>query len=374
MAIKTMAFIVGSTLVFLLAGCGLMGKGVDRQRVQVIDGDVHITEPITWSEAHYKIKGSLIIEKGGVLQVKNCNVELLNEYARQYRIELNGGELITENTTIGGTKRQGIIQQTYFKLEAGLWRCTDTTVRYCYGITFGNSGVPAKLRALRLMPGENPDSIIMSGKGDVVVVDSNFSISLHVNTQNGGNSVLDLPSGEAITKIFDGQNVPGAEYRLELVNTKVQFWFLFFVIDPSGKPAQITLRRCPNIIPSIMSHNLTGSFQLPTSWQGNNPDSWTKHLPYHTTVQIGNLTLKTLDEPVHIPAWGVYLTGEKTDVTLLGPTVICELMLWAGKATMLGDPNTYNVWTTATTIDVGNPEGMPAAESIKGDNTSAPTA
>jgi hypothetical protein len=325
-----------------------------QMKTKYIEGDVIIDSPEVWKDMHYRIKGELIFEKGGVLDAENCTIELLCDYARQYLYRWKGGTLITKNCTLGGTKSGGFIQQVAFEIIDGLWECEDTTVQYSYGITFGYGKTLGKLRALRLKPGENPDSIIMVGNSDVELIDSEFNISLTAYADNGGKSFLELPVNEPLTKTFDLNTVLGATYKLRIENTSVPMWFLFISIPENSKPSEIVLGKCPFIIPSIQAVNLKGQLDLPTTWDGINDSEWAKTVPHHTTSKIGPLTFKTLDKNVLIPCWGLYLQGDKTDIRVTPPSVICELMLWAGKAELRGERGKNNIWATATTIDVGN--------------------
>jgi hypothetical protein len=126
-------------------------------------------------------------------------------------------------------------------------------------------------------------------------------------------------------------------------------WFLFVGgISTDGTRAEIGLRGSGPLIPSITAHNLRGSVNLPTNIE--------------RPVTIGNVTWKPLSGPVRAPGWGVYLSGDRTDVTLTGPTRIAELMLWAGKAALIGDEGSYNAATNATTIDVGSDAPPSSAE------------
>jgi hypothetical protein len=65
---------------------------------------------------------------------------------------------------------------------------------------------------------------------------------------------------------------------------------------------------------------------------------------------------------VGIFTWGLYLWGDQTNLTIAGPTLICELMVWDGKVALVGTPGTYDAATTATTIEVGAPGRDSAAE------------
>ncbi len=133
--------------------------------------------------------------------------------------------------------------------------------RYSYGITFSEKTV-GKLRATRLIQGPNPDSIIIAGRGDVIVKDSKFAIALNLYAHSGGKATLDLPINRPITTIFDRATLPGVQYRLELVNVTVpNYWFLFLRnVSMQGPLCEITLRDCVKILPAILGHNLTGTW------------------------------------------------------------------------------------------------------------------
>ncbi|NPV45871.1 MAG: hypothetical protein HPY69_02840 [Armatimonadetes bacterium] len=318
------------------------------QPLREITGDVHIRDRVEWRDAAYRVVGSVILHKGGTLVIENAQVELAGEYSRHYNWRWEGGKLVTHDATIGGSLRDGRVRQANIELTNGDWEATDTAVRYCYGITFGSGPEVGRLRARRLIAGPYPDTIIMTGRGDVVIEDSEYSVSLTANANAGPvDAVLDLPNDTPLTQVYDASNVPGAEFRLELVNTRVPHWFLFASgITNTGPTVTLTLRRCPWLIASILGWNLKGSYRLPTPWPGE---------ARNQSLTVGNVTFRTLGEPVNVFCWGVYLSGPETDVTISGQTLICELMVFDGKCQVIGDEGTYNAATTATTVDVGQP-------------------
>jgi hypothetical protein len=159
--------------------------------------------------------------------------------------------------------------------------------------------------------------------------------------------------------VFDGSNVPGVKYRLELINTKVPMWWVFFNVMHAGGPrTEIELGHCPRLIPSIIAHNLQGKLALPSPWP-----SQPKAV---TDLTIGNLTLKTGGQDVNTWCWGLYLSGETTNVTLQGPTSVCELFLSEGKLFVEGDSNTYNSLNSCTTVEVGRRTAMNSSQSESG--------
>lgn len=313
----------------------------------VIREDVHVRERIEWRDAHYQIHGNIIFHEGGELLVENAVVSQMCTYAREFRYQWEGGKLLTRHVTIGGAKIDGVVGQTYFEMQNGTWESEDTIIRYSSGVTMGWRGHPVTFHATRLTAGPNPDSIIMSSAAaDVVLRDSEFNISLAVSANEGGRGRLDLPTEEPVTRVFDASNVPGIRYRLELVNTRVPLWWVFFSgIRHGGPTTEILLGHCPRLIPSVIAHNLQGSLELPAPWPARKQEV--------TELAIGNLTLKTVGQEVRTWCWGVYFSGEETDVVVRGATTICELFVSGGRMVLEGDAHTYNARNSCTTVEVG---------------------
>ncbi|MHB8865619.1 MAG: hypothetical protein ACYC6N_24850 [Pirellulaceae bacterium] len=321
--------------------------GLDSSKTVEMRGDVHIREHVEWRDVDYQIHGNIVLHTGGELVIENATVSLMCTYTREFRYQWEGGTLTTRNVTIGGATKDGIAYQTLFEIQNGTWTSEDTTIRYSSGVTMGWQGQAVKFHATRLRAGPHPDSIIMSSAAaDVVLKDSQFDISLAVSAQDGGQGRLDLPVHEPITHVFDSSNMPGVKYRLELVNTKVSLWWVFFSgIHEGGPPTEIVLGHCPRLIPSVLAYNLQGTLTLPSPWPVQPATA--------SELTIGNLTLKSVGQPVHTWCWGLYLSGEKTDVMLRGQTSICELFLSEGKLVVEGDPGTYNAANACTTVEVG---------------------
>jgi hypothetical protein len=309
-----------------------------------IRGDVRVRGRAEWRNTHYQIHGNVFFEEGGELVLDGCTIELMNSYTRQYEFRWRGGRLESRNTTVGGTKKAGSVYVSNFELDRGEWIATDTTVRYTAGIVFGDG----RLDATRLIQGPNPDSVILCGKGRCVIRDSTYCVSLFAFADKGGKGIFDLPVDQPISRVFDASNVPGAPYRLELVNTKVPVWFLFAnQITMDGPPTEIEIRHCPVLIGSILGQDLSGPMSLPCPWPGKAGAG--------ATLKTGNVTWKAAGEDVNIFTWGAYLWGDKTDVVFPAPTNICELMVYEGKASLVGTPGAYDAVTPATTIEVGRP-------------------
>jgi len=272
---------------------------------------------------------------------------MLNTYSRQFSLYWEGGALVTDHVLLGGTKDEKGIRHSNFELTDGRWDALDTQVRYSYGICFSHDpkhlGV---LRGTRLMWGESSDAIIMNGQADVKLIDSDFSVALHLRA-TGGTARFVMPVREPLNIVYDASNIPGARYRLELVDTQVLFWFLFAGGVSMDAPATtVLLEDCPSLILSIMGRDLQGTWQLPAAR--------TQPILFEPDVTVGNVTFRT-SKPSRIPCWGLYLQGGKTDVTLKGPTAICELMLWDGKVALEGGtPSARDARCSLTTVEVGN--------------------
>lgn len=335
----------GSLVLCLCASAVLAAEQpTTRPAVLEIHGDVFVRGRAEWRNTHYQIHGNVFFEEGGELVLDGCTLELMNSYTRQYEFRWRGGRLESRNSTVGGTKKAGSVYVSNFELARGEWIATDTTVRYTAGIVFGDG----KLDATRLIQGPNPDSVILAGKGRCTLRDSVYCVSLHTFADKGGKGVFNLPVDRPVSRVFDAGNVPGAPYRLELVNTRVPVWFLFAnQITMDGPPMEIELAHCPSLIASIMGQDLTGPMPLPCPWPGERGAG--------ASLKTGNVTWRATGEKVNIFTWGVYLWGDKTEVQFPAPTNICELMLFEGKASLIGTPGAHDAATPATTIEVGRP-------------------
>ena len=92
-----------------------------------LGGEVTISEPTVWEAGHYRIAGHLILQPGGTLTVRDSTVEILNTYSRQYALRWEGGTLVTERVTLGGTRDAVGIGQSNLELIDGRWDATDST-------------------------------------------------------------------------------------------------------------------------------------------------------------------------------------------------------------------------------------------------------
>ncbi|WP_136078903.1 hypothetical protein [Pontiella desulfatans] len=305
------------------------------REVVTVSSDWKIADQQSFVNKHLVVDGNLTFEKGGELELDDCILEIKGEYSRHRQIYWKGGKLITRNSTVGGGVHDGVYANTIFNLNDGEWDAVDTTVQYSYGITFSQETV-GKFRATRLRQGPSPDSVIVSGKADVVLTDSQFVVGLALYCLKGGEYALDLPVNRRFSAKYDSSNLP-ADYSLELNNHLVPSqWFVFFRRIEPGKPeCVVTLNDCPNFLPHLLGHNIAGDVQL--------------GFDFKQPLKIANLTIKRGDQ--FYPwayQWGTYFTGEKTDAHIKGPAVIGEHMQWAGNVKM------QDMTVTCTTLDLHN--------------------
>jgi hypothetical protein len=142
----------------------------------------------------------------------------------------------------------------------------------------------------------------------------------------------------------------------------VPLWFLFAnQVTIDGPPVEFELRRCPKLIPSVMGQDLTGPLALTAPWPARGRTE--------ASLKTGNVTWRVAGE-VDIFTWGLYLWGARTDVTLACPTNICELMLFEGRAALVGTPGSYDAITPATTIEVGRPGDAAGRAELRLENVS----
>lgn len=220
-------------------------------------------------------------------------------------------------------------------------RATDTTVQYCYGVTFSWKDTEVGvLRGKRFNAGPSPDSIIIIGKADVVLEDSSFPLALGLYTEKGGQVTLDLPINEPLTRTFDGSALLGAEkYKAVLKNVTVPHWFVMVRnIWPNNPPCEIVLDRCESLLLSLLGHGVTGEVYLDREMD--------------RPVEIMNVTVRKGRGPLNLHmCGGIYLSGPDNDLTLRGTMPLAETMLWGGRLRMEGTEE-QPFYAGCTTMDV----------------------
>jgi hypothetical protein len=288
---------------------------------------------------HIVIDGNIVLQEGAVLTLTDCVVEITGYASREHFVDFKGGRLVTSRTTIGGSAISGAPVHTVFYLYDGEWTATDTTIQYSYGVEFSDE-TPGVFHATRLKAGIRPDAVIVSGKGDVTLIDSDFPIAIAIYAHKGGKVELNLPINRAITRVFDASNLtPGVEWRLDMKNSSASLWFVFLRnISKGNPPCEVTLGECPYLIVSLFLYDIAGEFVL--SGDLNEP------------AQLGSTTLKSAGKPLSIRMWALYFSGGKTDVTVRGPANVCEVMQWAGKSRFIGTPGKNDLTLFCTTLDL----------------------
>ncbi len=354
---KLLAVLAACFLVLVPAkqGGAAEPKGEADQKPVELQGDVRISQPTAWANAHYRIRGNLILEAGGVLTAENATIEIMPTYDAQFNVVFKGGKLITRNVTIGGNPPG----EHGFALHCciggrGQWEATDTTVRYIYGIGIEEG---FRLDAVRLKAGPHSDNIHMNG-GQAVFKDSSYNICLTIDADVPGNYDFDLPIDRAVNTVFDSSRFAGMRYRLELVNHRAPFWRVGMRrVTMDGPPVTITLRDCPMMGPMVEGENLRGEIRMVPAGLKNRLEwpvaAGLKDAPEppliapNTTVVTGNVTWRTLEKPAGCNGWNFYLRGKQTDVTLPGPMHIMEIILYAGKMAVVGTPGAHDAWCNA---------------------------
>ncbi len=333
---------------FAAVVCVVLGsvECIAAEELVVHRGDWTVTGKESHRGEHIRLEGSLILPEGAELTLEDCTLEVVGDYSREHSVEWQGGSLFTRNCTIGGcTNDDGVAVHTVFHLYEGNWNATDTTVQYAYGISFHWKEGRGVLRATRLKAGPRPDAIILSGQADVTLIDSEFPVGLGVYVDKGGSTTLDLESNKSITATYDRSTLlPGVNWRLEMQNTRVQRWFVFIRnIGMHHDPAEITLKHAKDLIVSLLGHNLTGEIELSNDLR--------------EPMKVGNVTLKTGEQPAGISMYAIYLSGDESDVTVTGSSHICELMHRGGKLKVNGGPGENAISIGCTTLDLsGNAE------------------
>lgn len=320
-------------------------------------GDQSFDDVHTWSGNHYKIHGNLTVGLSGELTIEDSTIEMMCSYDREFAIVVEG-TLRTTNCVVGGTILYAASIHSMIRIQGGWWYATDTTVQYTYGIVF-HSNKPSYLRAMRLTAGVNSDSIIIGGRADVIITDSTYHINVKCDTSAGGTTTLEFPVGTPITKVYDKNNCPGADYRMELINTRVSIWFLWLSnVSSDGPITTYNLQNCPSLIISLECRNLIGNASLPACYDVES-DRWFKYLPANTHVSIGSLRINTLNDRVNLTCWAIYLNGKSTDFTINGSTNIAELQTRGGAVCrVFGDSGTHNAYLSCTTIDSFHDSGI----------------
>jgi hypothetical protein len=96
---------IGTPLVTIACPQAVPGE----MRTLVIKGDLNVKDTVTYRDTHLEVMGNVNLLRNGSLILDGCIVEIVGEYARQYRYNWRGGTLITRDTTIGGTMQNEVI-------------------------------------------------------------------------------------------------------------------------------------------------------------------------------------------------------------------------------------------------------------------------
>ena len=323
-----------------------------KHRIMEVMGDWIIREDMQSTDTLYKVHGNIYLLPEITWAMTDCEVVVMCEYARQYRVYWGeNSTLETRRCRLGGFDDGQRFAPTNFEAAGGTWVGTDTEVHTCYAVSVGNGSV---LRGERFMAGKNPDSIIIAGNAEVFLKDSTFPLSISMHCKKGGTVELDLPCSEPMTQIIDASTFlnGGGQYKITFENSVVPWWFIFardISSDSSYQEATITIKRCQNFLLSILTDNVVGEIRLPVDLEH--------------PIKVGNTTIQravgTTPQEVHMTMFGgVYFSG-KPDATIYGPAerldgspvLLAETMIWGGQLKIDGGPN-KTIQLSCTTMDV----------------------
>ncbi len=188
----------------------------------MVPGDWIITNHTVLRGIDIDVNGSVVIGPGGLLEISDATLQTLCSYDRQFNITWAGGELRSQNLTLGGHLAGSVCFHANSYLHDGVWLSQNDTVRCSYGILFAETTVGTMV-AHNLVAGPSPDSIIMGGRGNVTLFDSLFSLNVGLPVQSGTTLNLDLPAHVRLTETIR----PATKtWSLSLHNTASTHWFV----------------------------------------------------------------------------------------------------------------------------------------------------
>jgi len=335
-----------AALLFLAGGVCRGAEPVRTDGLEVVDrpGDWIVTGTERVAGKHIRLRGNLVLEKDGRLELDDCLLEIQGTKSREHLVDWKGGTLVTRRSTLGGFVRDdGVPIHTVFHLFRGHWEAIDTVVQYSYGISFGSGPGPGgSLAATRLTAGPRSDAVIASGTANIRLTDSTFPIAVSIPAQSGGKILLDLPINRPLDRVFEASTIPGLEYRLELKHTVVPgHWFVFVRnIGPKRPRCEVVFGDCPRLIVALQGSNVTGESRLSSDLA--------------EPVDYGNVCIRRADASVQVFFWALYANGDQTDVTVRGPASLCELMQRGGRIRLLGTPGRNDLVLGCTTLELSH--------------------
>jgi hypothetical protein len=338
-----------------------------------------LSQPALWSWGRIRVFASIDLNAGAMLRVHDAVLEFQNTQQREFNLNWKGGRMATSNAVCGG--RLDEIANTWlhsnFELDNGSWQCTDTIMRYHYGILPGRVDPPqttGSFRGTRVTRGPSCGELIMRGPGASKLVDSVFMANLGADVGGGAGGVydFDLPTDRVIAnRIFGapgtgGTNVtvvPGSTYSLLVKNTLVPYWWMFpngvspALDQPTVEP-RYTLRMLPTrptgMLPNFNCVGMQGGYRLPSI----DPAV----MPTTVSVRMGNTTQEFSNTKVDV--WGAYFNGIDTNVVMHGSRTggsgslaashIGEFMAFAGRVQFRSSsPQQIDAISGATTMEIG---------------------
>jgi hypothetical protein len=105
-----------------------------------------------------------------------------------------------------------------------------------------------------------------------------------------------------------------------------------------GPEFEVVLSSNGKVILGIMGHNLSGSIPFATNLE--------------QPFRAGSATIRRATKTLKADSMSYYLTGERTDVLVPGPTRLNEVMIWGGKMQITGTTGTHDIVSSCTSFDV----------------------
>jgi hypothetical protein len=324
-------------------------------------------------DAEVELRGDVRLEPGSDLQLRRLRFSLLNSFPREFNFWWNGGRLLTERVSIGGSlDAREIPQPANFWLTDGLWTAHDTVVRDSYGIVVDGGC----LDATGLAEGRNADAVIMVS-GDATLRHSAANVKLALYPTSASTYDLDLPRETLIDRVYGDQTVhdalfrrpvtkhlPGSPWRLELFQTKVALWWVCVQnVSMTGPPVTVTLRDAQAVVLRVNANDLVGSPVLTGPWRTFYPlphvlpdlpaaaPPGEHGIPPGCGVRLGNVTFQAPSNDWAYPvSWDISL-GARSDFTIRGAARLTEVTLFDAKLTLEGLAS-YEAGIDAVTLDL----------------------
>lgn len=341
----------GSAPVVLTTPLTLVGQNLELHVPLTIaaGGDLQLVR------SSLRVYGEVKVLPGGRLSVVDSELTLPNQFQNQFELRVEGGLLHSERATIGSGYLGGLLQQTRLLLLRGTWLARHTVVQgLVTTIGEGRAGWQGNpqwrggtLVAKGLFEGDRADAMHFASLGDGELVDGTMNVGLYVDVGAAtapSTSVLDLDARHPLTLVYGDPAVhagvtnpiAASPVRIRLQNHRSPTWMLFATEATGNGPLQtLQLRHAEGILCNLRGTDLTGSPQLAGPWATHYAElpglpsterPGHHSLPPGCSVRLGNVRFESgPNDWNHVFAWGLYLKGGNTNLTITGPTNLAEL-------------------------------------------------